>query len=60
MRITFLADDELVDKLDFEAKRLHISRSAYIVMTLAQKLQAEKTVDDLSKLIDIYQSEKNK
>lgn len=60
MRITFLADDELVDKLDFEAKRLHISRSAYIVMTLAQKLQAEKTVGDLSKLIDIYQSEKNK
>lgn len=60
MRITFLADDELVDKLDFEAKRLHISRSAYIVMTLAQKLQAEKTVGDLSKLIDVYQSEKNK
>lgn len=58
MKLTISISEDLVKQIDIMAKKLCLSRSAFISTTMAQKLQSDKTVDDLSKLIDIYQKEK--
>lgn len=41
MRVNVSLSEELVKKIDERAKAMYISRSSYIAMALATKMQAE-------------------
>ena len=51
MRVSINVPDELLEKIDKRAKKLYISRSAYISTALAQKLQADDMFDVMPQIL---------
>ena len=54
MRVNVNLSEELVRQIDEKAKALFVSRSAYITMALAQKMQADDAITmlpDMSRLL---------
>lgn len=51
MRVSINISDELLEKIDERAKKLYISRSAYISTALSQKLQADDMFDAMPQLL---------
>jgi metal-responsive CopG/Arc/MetJ family transcriptional regulator len=49
-RITMNLPDELLEDIDSSAKRMNVNRTAYIVMSLTQKQEAEKVTKALPEL----------
>ncbi len=47
MQVTINLDKELVELMDEVAERLHISRSAYISITMSRAVNAEKANEQL-------------
>jgi len=47
---------ELIERIDVEAKKLYISRSAYIVTALAQKMQSEEIMKTLPDFVTALRS----
>lgn len=50
MRVNVNLSEELVKKIDERAKAMYISRSSYIAMALATKMQAEDMMSVLPEL----------
>lgn len=50
MRINITMNEELVKKIDEVASKMYVSRSAFIAFAVSQKIQADKTVDNLPQL----------
>lgn len=50
MRINLIMPDELVNQIDEQSKRLGVSRSAYIVMSMSQKIQSEEVMRSMPEL----------
>lgn len=50
MRVNLIMPDDLVVAIDAQAKKLGVSRSAYMVMSLSQKVQSEKVIDTMPEL----------
>lgn len=51
-------DASLVERVDDYAKTLHVNRTAAISVLLSRALQAEKSLNDLGRLLDAYDAEK--
>ena len=51
-------DAFLVERVDDYAKTLHVNRTAAISVLLSRALQAEKSLNDLGRLLDAYDAEK--
>ena len=51
-------DASLVERVDDYAKTLHVNRTAAISVLLSRALQAEKSLNDLGRLLDAYEAEK--
>lgn len=47
MRVNLVMPDDLVKQIDIYAKRLGVSRSAYMVMSMAQKIQSEEVLKSM-------------
>lgn len=58
MRININMNEELVKKIDEAAKQLHISRSAYISISVSLKMQQDKAFAQMPELINLVE-EKN-
>lgn len=55
-RINLYFDDEILKKVDNEAKQMGVSRTAVISMVVAQYLQQKKTLDVASNMMDMIKS----
>ena len=51
MRININLDEELIKKIDEEAKKKYISRSSYIAFAVSQKIQNDKFIESMPELI---------
>ena len=51
MRVNMLVADELVTKIDKEASKLCVTRTAYINMVLAQHFASRETVQAMPELL---------
>lgn len=61
MRLNISMDEELVKKVDEAAKKMHVSRSAYISFAVSQKMQADEMLQNMPELLRLLQiKEKNK
>ena len=56
MRININMDGELVKKIDEIAKKMYVSRSAYIAFAVSQKIQQDKTLDNMPDLVQTLKS----
>lgn len=59
MRVNMNIPDELVKHIDEQAKSLNISRSAYVVMTMSQKVQSDiilNSMPDLKRAISAIET----
>lgn len=50
MQVNINMDKELIDKIDERAKKLYLSRSAYISMAVSKMLQNDELSEQLPKL----------
>lgn len=50
MRVQLVMPDDLVAQVDEFAKRYGVSRSAYMVMTMSQKVQSEQVMQSMPEL----------
>lgn len=50
MRVQLVMPDDLVAQVDQFAKRYGVSRSAYMVMTMSQKVQSEQVMQSMPEL----------
>lgn len=55
MRINITMDEELIKKVDEVAKKMFVSRSAYISFAVSQKMQADKMLDNLPDMVKTMQ-----
>ena len=53
-------DEKLLSQVDQYAEFLHITRTAAVSVLLSRALQADRLSSDLSRLMDAYESEKQK
>jgi len=53
-------DEELVKKVDEAAKKMHVSRSAYIAFAVSQKIQADEVFSNMPELLKILQAIKER
>jgi len=53
MRVTLIMPDELVSKIDEQSKKLGVTRTAYMVMTMSQKIQGEEVIRSVPALQDM-------
>lgn len=53
MRLNINMDEELVKKVDEAAKKMYVSRSAYISFAVSQKLKSDVAMDNLPKIIEV-------
>ena len=53
MRVNINMDEELVKKVDEVAKKMYVSRSSYIAFAVSQKIQADETLANMPKMIDV-------
>lgn len=54
MRLNITLADSLVKEIDEKAKAMYISRSAYIATALTEKLQKDKTVDNMPEMLKVF------
>lgn len=50
MRLNMNVPDDLLKQIDEQAENLKINRTAYIVMSMAQKVQADKVMNAMPDL----------
>lgn len=55
MRVNVSMDENLWESIGRCADNLHISRSAFISMACAQKIQADKVLDSFPQFVDSMQ-----
>lgn len=60
MNFNISMPDELFEKVNEEAKRLYVTRSGYIAMAVAQKLQQDEALRLLPDAIKIYKEKMDK
>lgn len=53
MRVNLNIPDELVAQIDARAKSLFVNRTAWIVMTLSQKLREDGLIEKMPDMVDI-------
>ena len=53
MRVNMVIPDDLLEKIDAKAKSLYISRTAFVITTLAQKLKEDNLVEQMPDMVDI-------
>ena len=51
MKINITLDKELIEKIDAEASKKYVSRSAYIAFAVSQKIQADNMLDNMPELM---------
>lgn len=51
MKVSLNISDDLVKMVDARAEALHITRTAWISMTISQKLQQDDVLDTLPELL---------
>lgn len=54
MRVNLIMPDDLVSQIDSQAKSLGVSRSAYMVMSLSQKIQSEQALKSMPELQSMF------
>lgn len=54
MRVNMNIPDELVSQIDAKAKSLFVNRTAWIIMTLSQKLQQDCMVDKMPDMLEVF------
>lgn len=54
MRLNITLADSLVKEVDEKAKVMYISRSAYIATALTEKLQKDKTMDNMPEMLRLF------
>ena len=54
MRLNITLADSLVKEVDEKAKAMYLSRSAYIAMALTEKLQKDKTMDNMPEMLRLF------
>lgn len=52
MRINISMNEDLVKKIDELAEQMHISRSAYISVSVFQKMQQDEAISNMPKVIE--------
>jgi len=50
MKVNLVMPDDLVAQIDVHAKRLGVSRSAYMVMSMSEKIQSEEVMRSMPDL----------
>ncbi len=58
IRVMLAINPELLEKVDKEAEKMYLSRSAYICVALAQKIQQDMVMEQLPILINEIQKDK--
>lgn len=56
LRVQLIMPDDLVAKIDEVSKSLNISRSAYICMSVSQKLQQDNLIDSLPEMLELIRN----
>lgn len=56
MRVNLNIPDDLLSQIDLKAKSLYVSRTAWIVMTLSQKLQQDELILNLPDMLRTMES----
>lgn len=51
MRISITMNEKLVKLVDEVAKKMYVSRSAYIAFAVSQKIQADKMFENMPELV---------
>lgn len=64
MRINITLEKELIEKIDAEARKKYVTRSAYIAFVVSQKIQADNMLENMPELMqtikDAVQLERTK
>lgn len=53
MRVNMVIPDDLLEKIDAKAKSLYVSRTAFVITTLAQKLKEDSVLEKMPDMVDI-------
>ena len=56
MKINITLDKELIEKIDAEASKKYVSRSAYIAFAVSQKIQSDNMLDNMPELMQTIRS----
>lgn len=59
MKITINIPDDLLKDVDERAKSMYLSRSSFINMTLSQRLQQDKVLDNMPEMLQALRDVKN-
>lgn len=57
VKLSITMDEELLKKVDEEAKKMYLSRSAFISLSVVQKMQQDSALDLLPKLLVALESQ---
>lgn len=56
MKINITLNKDLVEKIDAEASKNYVTRSAYIAFAVSQKIQADNMLDNMPELVQALKS----
>jgi len=56
MRLNINMDEDLIRKVDEAAKKMHVSRSAYIAFAVSQKIQFDEMLSNVPELLKLLQT----
>lgn len=56
MRINITMDDDLIKKVDEVAKKMYVSRSAYIAFAVSQKMQQDSLMENMPEMLQTMKS----
>ena len=59
MKVTVNIPNELLKEIDERAKSMYLSRSAYVTMTLSQRLQQDKVLDSMPEMLQALKDVKS-
>ncbi len=57
VKLSITMDEELLKKVDEQAKKMYLSRSAFISLSVVQKMQQDSALDLLPKLLVALESQ---
>lgn len=60
MKVNFNLPDELVAQIDERAKKMFITRTAWVITAISQKLQGDVMVEQLPEILRKMQQESEK
>ena len=60
MRVNINMSEELVSKVDEIAKKMYVSRSAYIAMAVAAKMQQDNVIENIPDILNAMREMKEK